>query len=369
MGMREMVKIGIVYILILIIIITHLSSIDLVYTLPPHSIDNMAETYAYVIEIEIGGSITNLGKEPVKVNETDLLVYDYPYNTSSQEVVYAELYYNNESIPYRVRESGDNYVLEPAINISDLIDVNDTAYSKVVYRVNVFIDKRRSEIADLSFDRAGSWDELPEDEELTNATGLWNYTNPLIRMFYKYIMRRKSSTPLHYLANLLDWVDSNVRYKTRVPPRHPWEVVLRRRGDCDDQANLIVTLLRAAGIPSFIETGMVYVSKDFRSSGEAGDGMLKYTFIGGGAHGWLVAYIPPWGYLRVDLTLARGKPGDLESMLNHIRNAAYYSYMFPTVVMGQVKKGDYAEEGTKFIESIKEEKLKYNIYVKVRKIS
>ena len=42
--------------------------------------------FVYTVELQIGGNITNLGKQPIQINETDLLVYNYPFNTSSQEV-------------------------------------------------------------------------------------------------------------------------------------------------------------------------------------------------------------------------------------------------------------------------------------------
>jgi len=323
--------------------------------------------FIYTIELQIGGNITNLGKQPLQINKTDLLIYDYPLNTSSQEILYASLYYNDMQIPFKIERDNEDYTLIPNITINDVLDSNDTASSKVLYRVRINVTKRLEEIRDLSFSNAGTWDEIPVSlKELTNVTSLWNYTNPLIKLLYKYILRNSSSTPLYYLASTLNWINSYVKYSTRVPPRHPWEVILRRKGDCDDQSNLIITLLRASGIPSYLETGMVYISNNFYLRSTTAGGFLSYEFIGGGSHGWVAAYIPPWGFIRVDLTFASGIPGNLQSMLSHIKNAAYYSISFPTIVMSEIKKEDYVEQGIKFIEEIKEEKIRYNIFIKLQ---
>ena len=326
--------------------------------------------FVYTVELQIGGNITNLGKEPIQINETDLLIYNYPFNTSSQEVLYASLYYNGVQIPFKIERNEEGYSLIPNITVNDVLGFNETASSMVLFRVRINVTKRIEEIRNLSFSNAGTWDEIPDTlKDLSNVTSLWNYTNPLIKLLYKYILRNASRTPLHYLASTLNWINSYVKYNTRVPPRHPWEVILRRKGDCDDQSNLIITLLRAAGIPSYLETGMVYVSKSFYSKTTTADGFFTYEFIGGGAHGWLTAYIPPWGFVRVDLTFASGVPGNLQSMLRHIKKAAYYSTSFPTILMSEIKKEDYVEQGIKFIEEIKEEKIRYEIFIKIKIVS
>lgn len=350
---------------ILVIIIYVLSTSLSLYVHANSALEDLK--FIYTVELQIGGNITNLGKEPILINKTDLLIYSYPFNSSSQEVLYASLYYNGVSIPFKIIENDRGYSLIPNITVADVLNFNETASSMAVFRVRVNVSRRINEIRNLSLSNAGTWDDIPiEYKDLTNITGLWNYTNPLVKLLYKYVLRNSSKTPLHYLVSSLNWVNTYVKYSTRVPPRHPWEVILRKKGDCDDQSNLIITLLRAAGVPSYLETGMVYVSKTFYSKTTTADGLFTYEFIGGGAHGWLVAYIPPWGFIRVDLTFARGIPGNLQSMLRHIKKAAYYSMSFPTIVMSEIKKEDYVEQGIRFIEEIKEEKIRYEIFIKIK---
>ncbi len=328
--------------------------------------------YAY-LEVVIGGNITNAGEELVYINETDLLVFDYPFNTSSQEVLSTEVYFENSLIDYYI-DTDDEGNYRVVGNISgferDYIGVNETVSATAVYRVFVNMSTRSSEIAGLSLENAGNWsDVFVEEDVLVEETGLWNYSNPLVKLLSKYIRSRHNTSPLDYLLGVLDWVDDNVEYVVRVPARHPWEVIAYREGDCDDQSNLVITLLRGAGIPSYLEIGLVYLDRSlkylnkpgYNTTIEAANGYLTYHFIGGGAHGWMVAYIPPWGYIRIDLTFARGG-------LNHIRSAAYYGLngFVPTVVLTKVKKRDYVESSTKFIEEVQEKKLIYNIVVYMR---
>ena len=59
-------------------------------------------------------------------------------------------------------------------------------------------------------------------------------------------------------AVLLDYLDRNVRYTgiefggAAIIPHEPVETLGKRYGDCKDKATLLVTMLRAAGIPSYV---------------------------------------------------------------------------------------------------------------------
>ncbi len=356
----------IVYVLLIAILVTPLAS------MVGSGSNGSPPPYAY-LEIVIGGNITNAGSKPVPINETDLLVYDYPFNTSSQKVLSTTLYLEGRVIGYRIEadEEGNNLLIGNASEAGlEYIGVNQTVSSRVVYKVYVDMGRRMEEIKGISLENAGGWSDIVvEDDILIEETGLWNYSNPLVKLLIKYIMSKHNQSPLDYLLGVLDWVDNNVAYAVRVPARHPWEVIAYRQGDCDDQSNLVITLLRGVGIPAYLEIGFVYLDRSLEHMGrpgynetiEAANGMVKYHFIGGGAHGWMVAYIPPWGYVRIDLTFAKGG-------LRHIKLAAYYGLnnYVPTIVFSVVKKKDYVESSAEFIEEVQEKKLLYNIYICMR---
>jgi hypothetical protein len=60
-------------------------------------------------------------------------------------------------------------------------------------------------------------------------------------------------------------------------------------------------MLRSVGIPSYLQTGGV-ISSLYSVNGETWDGHLTLVSRGIGWHGWVEAYVPPWGWLPVDIT-------------------------------------------------------------------
>jgi Tfp pilus assembly protein PilF len=59
-------------------------------------------------------------------------------------------------------------------------------------------------------------------------------------------------------AAILEWVDREIRYtgiefdEGAIIPHEPSEVLAHKYGDCKDKATLLVTMLRAAGIPAYV---------------------------------------------------------------------------------------------------------------------
>ena len=57
---------------------------------------------------------------------------------------------------------------------------------------------------------------------------------------------------------LLDYLDREVRYtgiefgEAAIVPHDPAEMLSHKYGDCKDKATLLVTMLRAAGIPAYV---------------------------------------------------------------------------------------------------------------------
>ncbi|MEM1532687.1 MAG: transglutaminase domain-containing protein [Desulfurococcaceae archaeon] len=329
---------------------------------------NAKQDSTYELRIIIGGNITNLGSVPVRVGNTDLLIYNYPLYGYSQEVVSAKLYYGGQLIDYRVAFiNGSWMLLHEGRALDDLIEPGESASSMVEYVVKINMTARRRELANLSLGRINGWSFIPANySSLTSPTPLWNYENPLVALAYKYLLSRgEQHTPLQYFALVIKWIKDNFAYSTRIPPRTVWEVILRKAGDCDEQSNLLITLLRARGIPAYIETGLVYIPGLTYVDSDP-SGLFTYKFINGGAHGWAVAYIPPIGIVRIDLTFWSGAVNTLDDALNYIRYSAYYTY--PTVVIEEVKTGDYVLESSKFLEEISSSNLKYYVYIEISEV-
>ncbi len=334
-------------------------------------VNGQFEVKTYYLNLTIGGSIKNIGSEAYPINKTDLLYFDYPLNTSDQEVLGVRAVVNGTRYNYTLRysESSITLIVNAPEYEKKMLKPGQWVSAWVYYNVSVDMVKRVNQVIDLYkagsieeiYEKAGSWNDLRfKEPKYLNETPLWNQSHPLVNLLYKYLTRKQGSMdkPFTALMTFIEWLDKNIVYSTRIPARHPWEVIVEGAGDCDDQSNLLITLLRKAGIPSFLEVGFVYLGKGYEFKHSEVGGLFHYQFIGGGGHGWLVAYIPPWGWLRIDLTASLGKG------INHIKNAAYY--ITPIVVTTRVYRGDYATQSARFTENIRKTKLEYNITLIMR---
>ncbi len=320
------------------------------------------------LRLRIYGQIFNNGTSPIPVNDTDLLVFDYPMKTLGQRIDGVKAWVNGKEYNYTLEN--ENGTISLIINAPEIenatIEPGQKMESGVEYNVTVNLTARvLSAIGIISatsftelFSEAGSWNDIPRiDKKYVEKTVMWNYSNPLIKLLVKYIERQGREKPLTAVLSAIKWLDYNIEYKTRLPPRQPWEVVLEGAGDCDDQSNLLITILRSMGIPSYLEVGMVWVNNSFNMTNTEANGHITYTFIGGGAHGWVAAYIPPWGWVRIDMTVSLGRG------IDHIKYAAYY--ITPIVVIANVTKGDYATSSAHFTEGIEEKDLYYRVYIEI----
>jgi transglutaminase-like putative cysteine protease len=147
---------------------------------------------------------------------------------------------------------------------------------------------------------------------------------------------------LSILSDYVLWVTQNVEYGSIDVPRFPNETVLGRTGDCDDQANLLIGLCRAAGIPAYLQIGCIYMPVG-SSTSNYWEGLWTSTLTDIGWHGWAVVYVPPWGWLPVDLTYSRGNSSD---SLSHITSSAVITD--PTVQYANVTVTDYVSDSRRF---------------------
>jgi transglutaminase-like putative cysteine protease len=80
------------------------------------------------------------------------------------------------------------------------------------------------------------------------------------------------------IQKIYSYLHSNIAYQTNSPaePKFPTETLSDKAGDCDDQSFLLGSLLRAQGIPAWMEMGLLYDQS--RSAW--------------GGHAWLRTYVP-----------------------------------------------------------------------------
>jgi transglutaminase-like putative cysteine protease len=159
---------------------------------------------------------------------------------------------------------------------------------------------------------------------------------------------------LAMVARLVSWIWNNVNYESHDPTLYPNETLALLEGDCDEQAILLGTFCRILGIPSYLQVGCVFIPGDSSSSDS---GQVHYVEKQIGWHGWAIVYIPPWGWLPVDLTYVMGSHLD---PLNAIRTGAVTSQY--TVQSTNVSEDNYLASDRAYEQLL--ESNNFSLYVK-----
>lgn len=196
--------------------------------------------------------------------------------------------------------------LEPEQNVSYTVTYN-------------VISKPRS-LPEVDEETSETLDEIPENlrEEYCKAEKNWLINDPELQELANNIAGGETRI-LTLVKNYVAWIDSNVKYKTHEVPLYPNETLEFKEGDCDDKAILLITLCRISGIPAYLQVGCIYLSETAYLREEYWENHVTVVSKRIGWHGWAMVYIPPWGWLPVDLTYVRG---GLSNPLNAIRGAA-----------------------------------------------
>jgi len=155
--------------------------------------------------------------------------------------------------------------------------------------------------------------------EYTTEEGSWQTNNQTLRE-RAFMLKGNETKVLTIIKNFVVWIRGHISYpqKLHENPYYPNETYTRGEGDCDDQALLLITLCRIVGIPSYLQIGGIYQPGYFENAtiwnGHASIIERQISW-----HGWAVVYVPPWGWLPVDLTYVRHNPAD---PLSSIRSGA-----------------------------------------------
>jgi transglutaminase-like putative cysteine protease len=155
-------------------------------------------------------------------------------------------------------------------------------------------------------------------DEYCRKEGPWLINDPSLRALAISLADNETRV-LSVVKNFVRWIADNVIYDPAAEvPKYPNETYSNLLGDCDDQAILLITLCRILGIPAYLQVGCIY---DFLAYGNDTYWKEHVTSVQKqiGWHGWAIVYIPPWGWLPVDLTYVYG---GLSDPLNAIRGAA-----------------------------------------------
>jgi hypothetical protein len=187
-------------------------------------------------------------------------------------------------------------------------------------------------------------DELETLEEISNdlkanytrAEGPWLVNNQELQVLAHSIAKNETKV-LTIVKSFIVWIRDNITYKAQgLLPYYPNETYAEREGDCDDQANLFITLCRICGIPSFLQIGCIYLPME-RTNETFWEEHVTLVYERIGWHGWAAVYVPPWGWLPVDFTYVIG---GLDDPLNAIKQAAVVAFQEVIQYMN-ITKTDY----------------------------
>jgi transglutaminase-like putative cysteine protease len=145
----------------------------------------------------------------------------------------------------------------------------------------------------LSASDSGTVSQIPSSLKASYLGDEWKIlaTDPSIVALSKQINGNQTDV-YTILRSTYDWVTSNIAYPgSPVPgePKSSVETLQTRVGDCDDQSNLFLGLVRAAGVPGWLQLGALYNPSSKQMEG----------------HAWVQTYIPYANgggvYVNIDL--------------------------------------------------------------------
>jgi len=213
----------------------------------------------------------------------------------------------------------------------------------LTYQVCYRIVLKPRALSQIFVNVSGSLADIPESLKASYcSSGFWQSDVSLIRDL-AFSIAGNGTNVLSILSDYILWITQNIEYGSLDVPRFPNETLLGGTGDCDDQANLLIGLCRAVGIPAYLQIGCIYMPERPPSTSNYWDGLWTSTLTDIGWHGWAMVYVPPWGWLPVDLTYSRGDSSD---PLSHITSSAVITD--PTVQYANVTVTDYVSDSRRF---------------------
>lgn len=186
----------------------------------------------------------------------------------------------------------------------------------VTYRA---VSKPRS-IPEITEETSENLNKIPKDlsEQYCMEAGPWLINDPPLRKLACDIAKNETKV-LTIIKKLVEWINHNITYAVHEVPYYPNETYIESRGDCDDKAVLFATLCRILGIPAYIQIGCIYLPTATYTSETYWQGHVINVQKRIGWHGWAMVYVPPWGWLPVDLTYVTD---GLDDPLNAIKKGA-----------------------------------------------
>ena len=276
----------------------------------------------------------------INQGETNLSLEDNSHffnvfmNTSWMNTSWQTVYLLRVNKPY-VWSSDDDGNPLISVNVSSI-----PSGENVTLTISMQIVKQEREPPNINLLDSQNRKDIPSElkEDYCQTEGSWLVDDEMLRSLANdiWVSEGESENVLKIVTDLADWIGHNIDPVTHDVPLYPNETCILKEGDCDDQANLLITLSRILGIPAYLQLGAI--RKSGKDEGTDWDGHIKYSLINIGYHGWAMIYIPPWGWLPFDMTLAWK-----ENSLEGITSAPIWN--LDAITTGDIVKSDWAGDG------------------------
>ncbi len=234
------------------------------------------------------------------------------------------------------------------------IDRNLSPGDEVSFSANYKISSSGENVPSLSLEDAEGFEKIPLEfiEEYTISTETFPGDNPLFTNLTHSLVSEDDSV-LEAVSVLAQYIMDNTTYCNFEVPKYPIDTLENHQGDCDDQSILLITLCRSLNIPAYLQVG-IYIHPSVDEHDSSWEGHLTNIADGVGWHGWAMIYIPPWGWVPVDMTLTNSDSG-----LDLIKKAPEYDPNIISVL--NVSRQSYIAETLKTRERL----LNSSLYVTV----
>lgn len=227
----------------------------------------------------------------------------------------------------------------------------------VSYSVAYQVLSRLHSLPLIMEEESGALANITQDlrQKYCNESYTWQIGNQKIGEQARAIAGNETNV-LKIVKEFIEWIWDNIDYPFPSEPHkvlhevplYPNQTLHYREGDCDDQAILLVTFCRILGIPSYLQIGCIYLPGQY-SNETSWDGHVTNVARRIGWHGWAIVYIPPWGWLPVDLTYPEGGFGN---PLNAIKTAVVLDTR--TIRYMNISERDYVASAWAYRELITE---------------
>ncbi len=284
----------------------------------------------FTVTMEATYTNENEAEETWNLTEDDMAIGLF-MNNSWQTVYLVDSSFSIQN--FKTDEDGN---LLAIMNLPPSLEPGQNLSYEVTYRIIL----REPQIPQISEGASGTLDDISEElrDAYCKAEGTWQVNDANLRT-QAYTIAGNETKVLTLVKKFISWIHETITYGSFEVPRYPNETVSGGVGDCDDQANLLITFCRIVGIPAYLQIGCIHYPGRSSETSTYWDGHFTSTLSQIGWHGWAIVLIPPWGWLPVDLTFVRS---GLADPLNAIKSSAIVTD--PTAQYINITRTDYAAD-------------------------